>query len=364
MRSNTYDSVNDLWLDAINCIEKDGEVVQSRIGSSRELVGWSGTIENASQSFLTAGLRLSPEYAAGELAWYLSGQRSARALFAYAPKYADFCDEAGVAWGAYGHRLSADANFLINKVAANKSSVYNQKQIDHGAPLFNRSRSVDPYHSQLRCAIEALRSAETSRQVVLTLYNAGDLVWAHAGGKKDIPCTLSIQFLIRNNQLHTIVTMRSNDIFLGMPYDIFCFTAIARLVASELNCQMGSYTHQVGSLHLYSKDRDKLNRAAYSGPVGGWDDVARLNMFTEVGRFLSIERMLRRQSEIDDPSKVVDWYQPENIIREIDYNINDPMLYDLLMVVGAKFVPTAADQLIKKIRSETVKRYVMAWRNR
>ena len=44
---------------------------------------------------------------------------------------------------------------------------------------------------------------------------------------KDIPCTLSLQFFLREASdqlwLHTIATMRSNDAWLGVPYDTFNF---------------------------------------------------------------------------------------------------------------------------------------------
>jgi thymidylate synthase len=48
--------------------------------------------------------------------------------------------------------------------------------------------------------------------------------------------------------------MRSNDVWLGMPYDVFCFTGIQMLMAGTIGCQLGTYTHNVGSMHLYDKN--------------------------------------------------------------------------------------------------------------
>jgi hypothetical protein len=68
---------------------------------------------------------------------------------------------------------------------------------------------------------------------------------------KDIPCTTSAQFIIRNEQLHGIFTMRSSDAWLGIPYDCFTFGQIINSLASRLDAAPG-YLHLImGSSHLY-----------------------------------------------------------------------------------------------------------------
>ena len=63
--------------------------------------------------------------------------------------------------------------------------------------------------------------------------------------------------------------MRSNDVYLGLPHDVFSFTMIQEIVARLLGVEMGDYTHFAGSLHLYDEhaddaacllDRDGSNR--------------------------------------------------------------------------------------------------------
>jgi thymidylate synthase len=55
--------------------------------------------------------------------------------------------------------------------------------------------------------------------------------------------------------------MRSNDVVVGMTHDVFCFTMIQELVARSLGLPLGTYTHIVGSLHIYDRDAEKV--AAY-----------------------------------------------------------------------------------------------------
>jgi thymidylate synthase len=50
--------------------------------------------------------------------------------------------------------------------------------------------------------------------------------------------------------------MRSNDAYKGLPHDIFCFTMLQEVVARTLGVELGSYSHFVGSLHLYDDERD------------------------------------------------------------------------------------------------------------
>jgi thymidylate synthase len=87
---------------------------------------------------------------------------------------------------------------------------------------------------------------------VIQIFSREDIVGDH----KDVPCTGTMQFMIRGEALHMVTNMRSNDAFLGMPHDIFCFTMIQEIIASDLSIRIGNYKHIVGSLHLYESDLD------------------------------------------------------------------------------------------------------------
>lgn len=109
-------------------------------------------------------------------------------------------------------------------------------------------------YGQLSEVVETLRRDPDSRQAVMTIFNAAtDL----GRGKNDIPCTLTIQFLIRKDKLNMRVNMRSNDVFLGLPYDLVQFGALQGAIAKALNVEMGWYCHTAGSLHMYLRDLDK-----------------------------------------------------------------------------------------------------------
>lgn len=104
----------------------------------------------------------------------------------------------------------------------------------------------------LRRVVQELNHDRTSRRAVInvpTLDNANYEDW---GGTP--PCLHSVQYLIRREQLNCIVTMRSNDVWRGMPLDMYQFTFWQIMLAEHLGVEVGWYQHNVGSLHLYETD--------------------------------------------------------------------------------------------------------------
>jgi thymidylate synthase len=212
-----YTTVDELWGAIINSLLNDGDEVMTRLGPSKEVLGYHAVLVCTDQNLLLNPRRkLSPVYACAEVLWYLTCTKSIEMINAYAPQYVKFAED-GEAHGAYGHRIF------------------------HGI-------------NQLDYVIRLLKADPDSRQAVLAIWNKLDLVGSYQKAHKDVPCTLTLQFLVRERKLNLIATMRSNDAWLGLPYDIFAFTCIQRLVADALGIDCGVYVHQAGSEHLYEKN--------------------------------------------------------------------------------------------------------------
>lgn len=122
---------------------------------------------------------------------------------------------------------------------------------------------VDPDHpgygaygprvaTQLGAVAQLLTEEPTTRRAVISIWREDDL--EHVG---DRPCTVFLQFMIRPSepggeaQLELYVTMRSQDVWLGVPYDVFMFSQLQHTLARELRVPAGRYVHRVTSLHLY-----------------------------------------------------------------------------------------------------------------
>jgi thymidylate synthase len=106
---------------------------------------------------------------------------------------------------------------------------------------------------QFQHVVRKLVDDPGSRQAVVTLWNpARDNI----EGKHDYPCTLSLQFRIREERLELTTCMRSNDVWWGWSYDLFQFTQLQHTVANCIGVEVGHYVHFANSLHIYERDID------------------------------------------------------------------------------------------------------------
>lgn len=171
--------------------------------------------------------KLNHAFGAVEFLWVVAGQDEVETLAFFNSKMRDFADQP---------KYTGDASVSIPN-----------------ARLFG-AYGV-PIKAQLPYVMEALDDKD-SRQAVLT-------IWRPSPPKtKDVPCTVMLQFLLRGDRLHMMTVMRSNDLWLGTPYDVPLFCRLQSYVASRLGVPMGTYTHVAGSLHLYERDLDSAREAA------------------------------------------------------------------------------------------------------
>jgi thymidylate synthase len=113
--------------------------------------------------------------------------------------------------------------------------------------------------------VELLKADPDSRQAVLTIFDSDrDL---GRTDQLDLPCTVAIQFLLRRGLLDMLVTMRSNDSWLGLPYDLGQFTMLQAAIAQALGASVGTYTHVAGSMHLYERDLAKAQKTTHAEPA-------------------------------------------------------------------------------------------------
>jgi len=326
---NEFTNIDDMWSAAVSDILTSGKHVASRNGDSREVLGYQATLTNLQRTVLMNEVRLiSPVYAMAEMLWYLSGTSDISMLTAYAPSYIKFAEGMN-AFGAYGHRWCQDPAFV--------------------------KESQGSSFSQLHHVIQLLREQRQTRQAVVSIWNGGDIVHALRGDHADLPCTLVWQLLARDGTLHMIVTMRSNDIWLGFPYDVFVNTTIMRLIARYANLQLGTYTHQVGSVHAYAPHYGKLAEAL--APRIQQRAYAKSSEFTHVN-----------WGEVTAPPEAFEPELAEALIKErsirdgmehIDIDeIRVPLLIDAVRLCGSKFLPTPS----RSIKSAAMREAYDAWR--
>jgi thymidylate synthase len=133
--------------------------------------------------------------------------------------------------------------------------------------------------------VDLIKKKPDTRRAVIPIYQPKDT----RADLPEVPCTCTLQFLLRGRRLELVTHMRSNDAYLGLPGDIFAFTMIQEIVATALNVQPGCYKHLVGSLHLY--DSDKKNAKRYLAE--GFQKKVMMPIMPLGDPFPQIERLLR-----------------------------------------------------------------------
>jgi len=72
-------------------------------------------------------------------------------------------------------------------------------------------------------------------------------------GMSDFCCTLGVDYFIRDNQLHAIVKMRSNDAIFGFKNDYAWQQYVQSSLAMQLDVEIGDIIWQASSLHVYER---------------------------------------------------------------------------------------------------------------
>ena len=144
------------------------------------------------------------------------------------------------------------------------------KKIKTADGSFNSNYGVYLWgEGQLQWCIDSLTKDKYSRQAVVQLLNKSH----QYEGNPDYVCTRSMQWLIRDDQLLLNVSMRSNDAIFGVTNDCFCFGMIHVYMWLKLKevypeLMLGDYTHDVVSMHVYSRHYKMLDELVSSGTYG------------------------------------------------------------------------------------------------
>jgi thymidylate synthase len=235
MTHRTYPTFDAAYRPILRDLLENGKKVSPRGQNCFEIINYGFTIEDATDpTLIYCGLlerqEVYDKYRESEIQWYLSGNLSAES--APSKFWLKLANEAGLITSNYGHMM-----------------LYDYK-IPYG----------DDWLTSLQYVVKTLQNDKDSRQAIAH-YGDPTHFWE---GNKDLPCSIAQQFFIRDGKLECITTMRSNDVWIGTPYDVAWFCYFMNMVASLLEVPVGRYHHNVGSMHLYEKNLEDAKKEAYA----------------------------------------------------------------------------------------------------
>lgn len=226
------------------CLENlmtHGQTANPRGTTTKELLNYNITLRNPRNRVITFPARKTKtEYLLGEFIWYANGSNRPDHILPYSKFWANITnsgDHAGYPKGTvnsnYGNRLFGFCQL----------------------PSFTKGggERIDQWQE----TIELFKRDKDTRQAILNIHVPED---RHVGNL-DTPCTISMQFFIREDHLHLIVNMRSNDVILGFTNDVFQFTMLQECMLVNLKdaypkLKLGHYFHNAGSMHIYDRHFD------------------------------------------------------------------------------------------------------------
>jgi thymidylate synthase len=267
------DTIDDLMHDILKeLVGRPFDVVPTK-GASSEIFGAMLQLNNPRARLSRTETRGKTFSALGELLWYLSKSNDLEYIMYYIHRYKKYSDDGKIVYGGYGPRL------------------FNM----HGK------------YNQIDKVIQLLKNKPTTRQAVIQLFDAEDLAKPH----NDIPCTCTLQFILRNGRLNMFTSMRSNDAYLGLPHDIFCFTMLQEIIARTLDVEIGIYKHAICSLHLYEinvKDAQQYIDEGVQSTKFPMPEMPRGNPWEAIEKLMKFETEIRNDSTITVENLKLDAY--------------------------------------------------------
>ena len=202
-------SFNEAWLLTLDKIIEDGARVSPRGIPTKEILQHTVSVDMRRPVLTMKERSLSYKFMAAEAYWILSGDDTVAGIAPWNSRIANFSDDGERFFGAYGPKIQA----------------------------------------QLPYVIEKLKNDKDSRQAGLT-------IWRETPpATKDVPCTVAIFANIRFGLLNVGVFMRSSDVWLGLPYDVFNFSMLGHLICAHLgDVQPGCLYLTAFSSHLYESN--------------------------------------------------------------------------------------------------------------
>ncbi|MFK3936515.1 thymidylate synthase [Alkalihalobacillus sp. NPDC078783] len=109
--------------------------------------------------------------------------------------------------------------------------------------------------NQVTELIYNIKHSPASRRLMTSFWNYADV------NKKQLQeCVWSTQWHVKAGKLHLEVLCRSNDVFLGNPFNVFQYNVLQRMIAQVTGYELGEYIFHIGDTHVYDRHIDIIKQ--------------------------------------------------------------------------------------------------------
>jgi len=118
---------------------------------------------------------------------------------------------------------------------------------------------------QIAAVIDSIKNNPDSRRHLVSAWNVAEI-----NNMKLPPCHFAFQFYVAEGKLSCMLTMRSVDTFLGLPFNIASYALLTHMIAQQCDLEVGDFIWSGGDVHIYSNHvdqvRTQLEREPYALP--------------------------------------------------------------------------------------------------
>jgi thymidylate synthase len=222
------------YLDLLRHVRDHGVQKTDRTGTGTQSVfGYQMRFDLAEGFPLVTTKKVFFKGLAVEMIWFLRGDTNTKYLNDYGVKIWDaWADEHG-----------------------NLGPVYGKQWVDW------RGQNGQTFN-QIQIVVDSIRNNPDSRRHIVNAWNVADV--------SDMalpPCHMFYQFYVADGRLSCQLYVRSNDLFLGAPFNIAEYALLVHMMAQQCNLEPGELVYTIGDAHVYLNHLDQIDEQLLREPL-------------------------------------------------------------------------------------------------
>lgn len=226
------------YLQLMKNVMENGHYKQSRTGTNVYSITGASlriSLKNYTLPLLTTK-KVAWRCVKSELLWFLRGETNAKTL----------AEQGNHIWDANGSREFLDSRGFYFREENDLGPIYGFQWRNWNAQ--ENSTGID----QIQQVLQTLKTNPYSRRLVVSAWNPEQI--------PDMalpPCHMMFQFVVQPSSknekpyLDCVLTQRSADLPLGVPFNIASYALLTHMVAEAVNMQAGELIHNMGDVHIY-----------------------------------------------------------------------------------------------------------------
>ncbi|MBK2106437.1 thymidylate synthase [Francisella philomiragia] len=173
--------------------------------------------------------------------------------------------------------LSGSTN--VKYLNDNKVRIWNEWATEEGelGPIYGKQwrdfngEGID----QIAEVIEMLKTNPNSRRILVSAWNPCVVPSEKISPQENVakgnsalpPCHAMFQFYVADNKLSCMLTQRSADAFLGVPFNIASYSLLTHMIAQQCDLDVGEFIWSGGDCHIYNNHIEQVNEQLSREPL-------------------------------------------------------------------------------------------------